>query len=149
MNENELEVSIFTQLGAKVPTRATEYSAGWDLYANDAVVLGSNTTAIISTGVYLAIQSGWEAQVRSRSGLAAKENIFVLNSPGTIDADYRGEVKVILRNCDDYEKTIKRGDRIAQLVFARVPKVSWNVVEQIGDLPQTVRGQGGFGSSGA
>lgn len=134
-------------VGLKLPTYATEQSAGMDLSAalEESFVLEPGQRALIPTGLSIALPAGFEAQVRPRSGLAAKHGVTVLNSPGTIDADYRGEIKVILANLGQEEFTIERGMRIAQMIIARHASVSWNVVE---DLDATDRGAGGFGSTG-
>jgi dUTP pyrophosphatase len=118
-----------------------------DLKANvqEPVTLGPLERAMIPTGLFIALPDGTEAQVRPRSGLAAKHGISVLNSPGTIDADYRGEIKVILVNLSNEPFVINPGERIAQMVVARYEKVQWNEVEV---LDETERGSGGFGSTG-
>jgi dUTP pyrophosphatase len=130
-----------------LPSYATEGSAGVDLAAavDVALVLTPGERVAVPTGVALALPKGWEGQVRPRSGLALKHGITVLNSPGTIDADYRGEIRVILANLGNLPVTIARGERIAQLVIAPVSRAAWQVVA---DLPQTSRGAGGFGSTG-
>ena len=132
----------------KLPSYATCMSAGMDLYAavEDDVYLGVGDTHMIPTGLRIAIPSGHEAQVRPRSGLAAKYGVTVLNTPGTIDADYRGEIKVILINHGHNDFIVTRGLRIAQLVVAKYEKM---VLIEVGDLDETVRGAGGFGSTGA
>lgn len=132
---------------AKPPHYATEFSAGADLYAslNEPVVLNPQEKALIPTGVKIALPPGYEAQVRPRSGLALKYGVTCLNSPGTIDADYRGEVKVILINLGKDPFTIENGDRIAQLVIAPVIQARFFLVDQ---LDETSRGAGGFGSTG-
>ncbi|HET6272020.1 MAG TPA: dUTP diphosphatase [Bacteroidota bacterium] len=129
------------------PKYATSHSAGMDIYAavNDELVLRAGETALIPTGFAIALPEGFEAQVRPRSGLAAKNQVTVLNSPGTIDADYRGEVKVILTNFGKNDFVIKRGERIAQLVIARYERVVW---EERDSLDATPRGAGGFGHTG-
>lgn len=130
-----------------MPEYATALSAGLDLRANidDALTLGPLERAMVPTGLYIELPEGFEAQVRPRSGLAAKNGVTVLNSPGTIDADYRGEIKVILVNLSNEAFTINNGERIAQLVVARHERVEWNEAEELGD---TARGAGGFGHSG-
>lgn len=132
-----------------LPEYATSLSSGVDLSADikegEDIIIKPLHYALIPTGIALAIPQGFEAQVRSRSGLAAKHGIFTLNSPGTIDADYRGEIKVILFNLGDKDFTISRGMRIAQLVFAPVIQASWQEVDELDD---TARGAGGFGSTG-
>lgn len=136
-------------LGLPVPKVQTEQSAGADLcaaVAEDApLVLAPGKRAIVPCGFAMALLQGYEAQVRPRSGLAAKHGVTVLNSPGTIDADYRGEVKVILINLGDEAFTIARGERIAQMVIAPVVQPAFQVVET---LDETARGSGGFGSTG-
>ncbi|OKH87312.1 dUTP diphosphatase [Thalassospira sp. TSL5-1] len=130
-----------------LPAYATAQAAAVDLLAAiDAdVVIAPGKRAMIETGIAIALPAGFEAQVRPRSGLAAKNGVTVLNSPGTIDADYRGEIKVILINFGDGDFRIERGMRIAQMVIAPVTQVGWNVVA---DLDATERGEGGFGSTG-
>lgn len=130
-----------------LPKYETEQSAGMDLMAAiDAdVVLNPGEHKLIATGIAMALPGNMEAQVRPRSGLAAKNGITVLNSPGTIDADYRGEIKVILINHSKDPFTITRGMRIAQMVIAPVTQIQWNTVD---DLDETARGAGGFGSTG-
>lgn len=132
-----------------MPSYATGQSAGMDLraaVAEDApVTLGPGARALIPTGLQIALPSGYEGQVRPRSGLAAKHGVTVLNSPGTIDADYRGEVKVILVNLGQEPFVIQRGERIAQLVVARHAQVAW---AEEAELEVTERGVGGFGSTG-
>ncbi len=131
-----------------LPAYATEHAAGLDLAAavTTPVTLAPGERAALPTGVALALPSGYEGQVRPRSGLALEHGLTVLNSPGTIDADYRGEVKVILANLGDAPVTLERGMRIAQLVVAPVAQIDWFPVET---LPSTARGEGGFGSTGA
>ncbi|NBK25744.1 MAG: dUTP diphosphatase [Spirochaetia bacterium] len=140
-------VSITLQAGAKAPAYATQFSAGADLCAclEQDIVITSGSYARVPTGLSIALPLGYEAQVRPRSGLAAKSGITVLNSPGTIDADYRGEVQVLLINHGKEDFTIHHGDRIAQLVIARYAQVSFDCKESLGT---TERGQGGFGSTG-
>jgi dUTP pyrophosphatase len=132
-----------------LPKYETVDSAGMDLYAaldeGIRITLGPLERALIPTGLAMALPSGFEAQVRPRSGLAAKNGVTVANSPGTIDADYRGEVKVILVNLSNEAFTIERGMRIAQMIIAPVTQGTWNVVD---DLDETARGEGGFGSTG-
>jgi len=132
-----------------LPKYETVDSAGMDLYAalDDGIriTLGPLERALIPTGLAMALPSGFEAQVRPRSGLAAKNGVTVANSPGTIDADYRGEVKVILVNLSNEAFTIERGMRIAQMIIAPVTQGAWSVVE---NLDETARGEGGFGSTG-
>jgi len=130
-----------------LPAYATEHAAGMDLCAaitND-IILPPGQRTLIPTGLSIALPEGFEAQVRPRSGLALKNGVTVLNSPGTIDADYRGEVQVILANLGTETFTITRGMRIAQMVVARYSRVEWQQTEQ---LSATARGAGGFGSTG-
>lgn len=130
-----------------LPAYETDHAAGMDLRAavTEAVVLAPGERALVPTGLRIALPAGTEAQVRPRSGLAAKHGISLPNTPGTIDADYRGEIKVILINLGDAPFTIARGDRIAQMVIAPVLRAEWAVVET---LDETVRGEGGFGHTG-
>ena len=142
-----MKVKIVNKSGQPLPSYATELSAGMDLRASlDApVTLGPLERALVPTGLFIALPPGFEAQVRPRSGLAAKHGITVLNTPGTIDADYRGEIKVILVNLSNDPFTIEAGERIAQLVVARHETVEWEPVEV---LEESQRGSGGFGSTG-
>ena len=130
-----------------LPIYATSGSAGMDVlaYLNEPITIQSGQTIMIPTGLAIALPDGFECQVRSRSGLAAKYGIFALNAPGTIDSDYRGEIKVILSNFGKEAFTINNGDRIAQLVVAKYEKVIWDEVDS---LDETDRGEGGFGSTG-
>jgi dUTP pyrophosphatase len=130
-----------------LPRYATAGSAGMDVFAavEKPTILEPGKTALIPTGLAIALQPGCECQVRSRSGLAAKSGVFALNAPGTIDSDYRGEIKIILSNFSDEPFTLNRGDRIAQLVIARYEKIEWN---EVASLDDTARGDGGFGSTG-
>ncbi|MBX2832398.1 MAG: dUTP diphosphatase [Rhodospirillales bacterium] len=130
-----------------LPEYATAQSAAVDLQAaiDGRLVLAPGKRAMVETGIAIALPAGFEAQVRPRSGLAAKNGVTVLNSPGTIDADYRGEIKVILINHGDEAFEIERGMRIAQLVVAPITQVAWRAVD---DLDETARGAGGFGSTG-
>lgn len=133
--------------GLPLPAYMTEGAAGVDLYAalEESVVLEPGRSVLVPTGIKLSIPAGYEAQVRPRSGLAVKHGITVLNSPGTIDSDYRGEVKVLVINLGDKTYIIQRGERIAQMVFARVAQADFKVVEK---LDETNRGDGGFGHTG-
>jgi dUTP pyrophosphatase len=134
-------------VGLSVPHYQTEHSAGVDLYAavDEDEVIGAGKWKLIPTGVAVAIPEGYEGQVRPRSGLALKHGIGMLNAPGTIDADYRGEIGVILFNFSDRPFTVRRGDRIAQMVFSRLVKATFENVEE---LSETARGAGGFGHTG-
>ena len=142
-----MKVKIINNSQWPAPAYATELSAGMDLKANlaEPVTLRSLERTLVPTGLFIALPQGYEAQVRPRSGLAAKHGITVLNTPGTIDADYRGEIKVILVNLSAEEFTIEPGERIAQMVIARHESVEWEEVET---LDETTRGAGGFGSTG-
>lgn len=135
--------------GLDLPGYATDHSAGMDLRAavpaGEPIVLAPGGRALIPTGLQIGLPTGYEGQVRPRSGLAARNGVTVLNSPGTIDADYRGEVKVILVNLGGESFTIERGERIAQLVVAAHATVEWKAVDELAD---TVRGAGGFGHTG-
>lgn len=130
-----------------LPAYATEHAAGMDLCAavREPTTLGPGETALIPTGIAIALPPGFEAQVRPRSGLAIKHGIGILNAPGTIDADYRGEVKVILTNFSKTPFVIRRGERIAQMIIGRYSRVTW---EEVPGLDETSRGAGGFGHTG-
>ena len=142
-----MEVKVINKSKNALPHYETPLSAGMDVRADlsEAVTLAPLGRALIPTGLYVELPAGYEMQVRPRSGLAAKHGLTVLNSPGTIDADYRGEVKVILANLSDTPFTIEPGERIAQLVVARHERVEWVESEALSD---TERGAGGFGSTG-
>ncbi|MGE5538366.1 MAG: dUTP diphosphatase [Gemmatimonas sp.] len=133
--------------GLPLPSYATAGAAGVDLAAavGTPVVIPPGGRAVVPTGIAIALPDGFEAQVRPRSGLAARAGITVLNAPGTVDADYRGEIQVILANLGDAPFTVARGERIAQLVVAPVTQVAWRATPE---LPETARGAGGFGSTG-
>ena len=135
--------------GLELPQHETDLSAGMDLRAaipaEQPVTIEPGAAELFPTGLQIALPPGVEAQIRPRSGLAMRSQVTVLNSPGTIDADYRGEIGVLLINHGASPFTVERGDRIAQLVVARHVQVAWNVVEE---LPETARGAGGFGSTG-
>lgn len=145
-NEN-LKVKIINKSKNPLPNYATENSAGMDLRANlsDTVTLNPGERKLIPTGLYIQLPSGYEAQIRPRSGLAINQGITVLNSPGTIDADYRGEIKVIICNFSDASYFITNGDKIAQMVITKVPRVEFCEVES---LEETERGTKGFGHTG-
>lgn len=142
-----MEIQIVNQSQHALPEYATALSAGMDLRANlvDDIVLQPLQRALVPTGLFIALPQGVEAQIRPRSGLAYKNGITVLNSPGTIDADYRGEIKVLLVNLSSDPFTIKSGERIAQMVIAAHAKVQW---ESVNELTTTDRGTGGFGHTG-
>ena len=130
-----------------LPRYETEYSAGMDLRANldNSVTIMPLERALIPTGLFISLEEGYEAQVRPRSGLAFKKGITVLNAPGTIDADYRGEIGVLLVNLSNEPFIVENGERIAQMVIAKHERVEWNPVNE---LSETARGTGGFGSTG-
>ena len=130
-----------------MPQYATVHSAGLDLRADleHSLVLKPLERSLVPTGLHIELPEGYEAQVRPRSGLAAKHGISIVNTPGTIDPDYRGEIKVILVNLSDVPFTLEPGERIAQMVIARFEHISWNEVET---LSETARGEGGFGHTG-
>ena len=142
-----ITVPIINESPYDLPSFATANSAGVDLRANSAspITLGPLERTIIGTGLKMALPEGFEAQIRPRSGLAAKHGLSVLNAPGTIDADYRGEIGVILVNLSNEPFTIQPGERIAQLVIAKYEQVRWNLQDT---LDTTERGAGGFGSTG-
>jgi dUTP pyrophosphatase len=142
-----IKVKIVNHSPYPCPAYATPQSAGVDLRANleEPIVLQPLQRAMVPTGLFIALPAGYEAQVRPRSGLAAKHGITVLNSPGTVDADYRGELKTILVNLSQEPFEIVPGERIAQMVIARHEQVEW---EQVEELDATQRGAGGFGSTG-
>lgn len=142
-----MKVKIKNTSPNELPTYATDLSAGVDLRAhlNEKLILKPFERALIKTGLFLEIPENYEAQVRPRSGLALKKGITVLNSPGTIDSDYRGEIGVILINLSQENFEIESGDRIAQMVFAKCEQADWEPVDL---LSETNRGEGGFGSTG-
>ena len=131
----------------RLPKYETNGSSGMDLEANidKPIKIEPGRVSIIPTGISVSIPLNYEIQIRPRSGLAAKNNITVLNTPGTIDSDYRGEIKVIIYNHGDYDFVINNGDRIAQMVLSPVIRME---LEEVKDLPKTIRGEGGFGSTG-
>jgi len=140
-------VELLNKSKHPTPSYETKQSAGMDLRANldEPIVLKPLQRAIVKTGLFMALPAGYEAQVRPRSGLAAKRGITVLNAPGTIDADYRGEIGVILVNLSNEDFEVKDGERIAQLVIAKHEQIEW---VQVSELNETDRGTGGFGSTG-
>lgn len=142
-----MKVKIINKSRHQLPQYETPLSAGMDVRANldEPVVLKPLARALIPTGLFVELPAGYEMQVRPRSGLAAKYGLTVLNAPGTVDADYRGEVKVILANLSNEEFVVNDGERIAQLVVARHEQVEWESAEELSD---TSRGAGGFGSTG-
>jgi dUTP pyrophosphatase len=140
-------VKIINRSKHKLPAYSTEFSAGMDLFANlnETLILGSLERALIETGIFIELPMGYEAQIRPRSGLAIKKGLTVLNSPGTIDADYRGEIKVIMINLSDKACEISDGERIAQMILSKHERVEWQEEEK---LSETNRGIGGFGHTG-
>jgi dUTP pyrophosphatase len=144
---SNIRIKIVNRSGNPLPTYATAGAAGMDLMADtdQPIVLQSLERTLVPTGLFIELPDGYEAQIRPRSGLAAKHGLTCLNSPGTIDADYRGEIKVILVNLSKDAHTIQPGDRIAQMIVGKYEQVGWELVEAIGE---TVRNQGGFGHTG-
>ena len=142
-----MKVKVINRSSNPLPQYATSLAAGLDVRADNAepIVLEPLGRALVPTGLYLEIPAGYEVQVRPRSGLAAKKGVTVLNAPGTIDADYRGEVCVILVNLSGEPFVVERGERVAQLVLSRHETIEWEAAES---LSQTERGEGGFGSTG-
>ena len=142
-----MQIKIVNQSPFELPQYATPLSAGMDLRANitESIMLAPLQRALVPTGIFIEIPEGYEAQIRPRSGLAAKHGISIVNSPGTIDADYRGEIKVILVNLSDKEFELQSGERIAQMVIAKHEKAEWVLVSTLTD---SERGAGGFGSTG-
>ena len=142
-----MKINIINKSSHDLPRYETIASAGMDLRAHieQDIILKPLERSIIPTGLFMALPVGYEAQVRPRSGLAAKYGLTVLNSPGTIDADYRGEIGVILVNLSNVDFTIKNGERVAQMVIAKHERAKWNPVQS---LSETIRGAGGFGSTG-
>ena len=142
-----MNINIINKSQHDLPSYETIASAGMDLRANitDSITLKPLERTIVKTGLFIELPIGYEAQVRPRSGLAAKNGVTVLNAPGTVDADYRGEIGVILVNLSNEDFTIQNGERIAQLVIAKHERAEWTVVQE---LSETSRGEGGFGSTG-
>lgn len=142
-----MQIKIINQSDNPLPTFKTSGSAGMDLYAfiEKPLVLESLDRVLVPTGLFIELPDGYEAQVRPRSGLAIKQGLSVPNTPGTIDSDYRGEIKVPIINLSKEQRTIQSGDRIAQMVIAKYEKITWKEVEV---LTSTIRGKGGFGSTG-
>ena len=142
-----MTVQIINKSKHQIPSYETLLSAGMDIRANisESVTLKPLDRVIVKTGLFIALPAGLEAQVRPRSGLAAKKGVTVLNSPGTVDADYRGEIGVILVNLSNEDFLIKDGERIAQLIIAKHEQITW---KEVSVLDKTKRGKGGFGSTG-
>ena len=141
-----LKIKVINRSKNPLPKYQTSGASGLDLHANidEPITLNKNDIVLVPTGLYIEIPDGYEAQIRSRSSLALKNGIFCLNSPATIDSDYRGELKIILASLTDKPFTINAGDRIAQMVFAKVEKAEFKEVEELSD---SIRGEGGFGST--
>ena len=142
-----IKVPIINNSHYDLPSYSTKQSSGLDLRANilEKIILAPFDRKLIPTGLSISMPEGYEAQVRPRSGLSIKNGITVLNSPGTIDSDYRGDIGVILINLSKESYTIKPGDRVAQIVFSKYEKIEWGIVS---DLPNSNRGKSGFGSTG-
>ena len=142
-----MQIKIINKSNHELPNYETIASAGMDLRANisEPITLKSLERTIVKTGLFIELPIGYEAQVRPRSGLAAKKGITVLNSPGTVDADYRGEIGVILVNLSNEDFVIENGERIAQLIIAKHERAEWL---EVSELSETPRGEGGFGSTG-
>lgn len=142
-----LQIEIIHHSEHPLPTYQTSGSAGMDIYAmlTEDIYLNPLERKLVPTGLFIALPQGYEAQIRPRSGLAIKQGITCLNSPGTIDSDYRGEIKVILINLSDQIQLIKNGDRIAQMVIAKYETITW---VPVAELNESERGEGGFGSTG-
>ena len=140
-------VKIINKSKNELPKYETLFSAGMDLRANleESIVLKPSQRLVVKTGLFISLKQGYEAQIRPRSGLALKKGVTVLNSPGTIDADYRGEIGVILINLSDSDFEINTGDRIAQMIIAKHETIEWEAVDK---LDESVRGDKGFGSTG-
>ncbi len=142
-----MTVKIINESNNPLPAYATEGSSGMDVRAfiNETITLQPLERALIPTGLFIELPPGFEAQIRPRSGLAIKQGVTCLNTPGTVDADYRGEIKIILINLSNEAQSIQNGDRIAQMVIQKVEKVDWSLSNE---LEQTERSAGGFGSTG-
>jgi len=147
MNNKISKVNVINQSKHALPSYQTEHAAGMDLRANleTSITLKPLQRALVPTGLFIELPEGHEAQIRPRSGLAYKSGISIVNSPGTIDADYRGEIKVLLVNLSDQDFIVEDGERIAQMVVARYERITWNEAESLTD---TERGAGGYGSTG-
>lgn len=147
MINNDIIVPIVNKSAFPLPSYATEGSSGMDLRANitEPLTLGSLERTLVPTGIFIELPVGHEAQIRPRSGMAVKQGLTCLNTPGTIDADYRGEIKVILVNLSGQPQTIQAGDRIAQMVIQQIEQIQWRETDS---LSETVRGAGGFGHTG-
>ncbi len=142
-----MNIKIVNRSNNEIPRYATEYSAGMDIraFVNEEIVLSPGERKLVPTGLYIELPIGYEAQIRPRSGLALKKGIGIVNSPGTIDADYRGEIGIIVINYSNDKYTIKSGDRICQMVIAKHETIEWL---EVSELENSTRGKGGFGHSG-
>ena len=142
-----MTINIINKSSHPLPSFETEASAGMDIRANllEIMVLKPLERKLVPSGLFMELPLGFEAQIRPRSGLALKHGVTVLNSPGTIDADYRGEIKILLINLSDSDFEIKDGDRIAQMIISRHEQINWNEVEV---MTETIRGSGGYGHTG-
>ena len=142
-----MKVKVINKSTNDLPFYATKGSAGMDVYSNERLELGPLSATIVKTGLFVKIPEGYEIQVRPRSGLSAKSKLRIANSPGTIDSDYLGEIGIIIDNISDiYHYSIKKGERIAQLVLKKVEQIEWEEVEEFSEI--TERNTGGFGSTG-
>ena len=142
-----MKVKVINKSKNNLPFYATKGSAGMDVYSNEEIVLSSLSTTIVKTGLFVKIPEGYEIQVRPRSGLSAKSSLRIANSPGTIDSDYLGEIGIIVDNTSQtFSYTVKKGERIAQLVLKKVEQIEWEEVEEFSEI--TERNTGGFGSTG-
>ena len=142
-----MQIKVINKSKNPLPEYQTDGAAGMDIYAwlQAPIIISSQETALLSTGIFIELPIGFEAQIRPRSGLALKHGISILNSPGTIDADYRGEIKILLINHGKQDFEIHSGDRIAQMVIAKYERISWKLTNQ---LAETDRGDGGYGHTG-
>jgi dUTP pyrophosphatase len=147
-SQDPCTVRVYCEPGTKLPFKKSVGASGYDLASREDTVLASGEWKLVKTGVYLDMSHGVEAQVRPRSGIALRHGVTVLNAPGTIDSDYRGEVCVMLINHGKEDFVIEKGDRIAQLAFSPIYDIRWCQVEKRSDLRLTLRGEGGFGSTG-
>ena len=141
-----LKIKVINKSNNPLPKYQTSGSSGLDLHASieKTIIMNKNDIILVPTGLYIEIPEGYEAQIRSRSSLALKNGIFCLNSPATIDSDYRGELKIILASLTDTQFTINNGDRIAQIIFTKIEKIYF---EEVNSISNTKRGDGGFGST--
>lgn len=143
-----MELNVVNRSGFELPKFETGGAAGVDLKASKTIVLAGESATLVPTGIFVAIPAGYELQIRPRSGLSLKTPLRVANAPGTIDSDYRGEIKVIIDNISHEDFVINAGDRIAQMVLCPVFQFDWSEKGTVEDLGDTIRGEGGFGSTG-